>query len=88
MYGKRYWYGKTYTFRDDLNSEQLGACVITESQKDREITIPIISGLFISYNYLLFAAVVVFFAAVVVVVVAAVDAVVALYLNLTSFHRS
>lgn len=43
---------------------------------------------FISYNYLLFAAVVVFFAAVVVVVVAAVDAVVALYLNVTSFHRS
>ena len=67
--------------------EQLGACVITESQKDR-ITIPVISGLFISCNYLLFASVVVFFAAVVVVVVAAVDAVVALYLNLTSFHRS
>ena len=56
--------------------------------KRPEITIPVISGLFISYNYLLFAAVVVFFAAVVVVVVAAVDAVVALYLNLTSFHRS
>lgn len=67
--------------------EQLGACVITESQRP-EITIPVISGLFISCNYLLFAAVVVFFAAVVVVVVAAVDAVVALYLNLTSFHRS
>lgn len=62
--------------------------------KRPEITIPVISGLFIScnyllfYNYLFFAAVVVFLAAVVVVVVAAVDAVVALYLNLTSFHRS
>lgn len=61
--------------------------ILQETQcKKPEITIPIISGLFISYNYLLFAAVVVFFAA--VVVVAAVDAVVALYLNLTSFHRS
>lgn len=57
--------------------------ILQETQcKKPEITIPIISGLFISYNYLLFAAVVVFFAAVVVVVVAA------LYLNVTSFHRS
>lgn len=63
--------------------------ILQETQcKKPEITIPIISDLFISYNYLLFAAVVVFFAAVVVVVVAAVDAVVALYLNVTSFHRS
>lgn len=63
--------------------------ILQETQcKKPEITIPVISGLFISCNYLFFAAVVVFLAAVVVVVVAAVDAVVALYLNVTSFHRS